>query len=167
MKDRILALLGNGVAPSATAAAVGCDPSYVSQLLKDDGFAAEVAELRSVSLMAATERDKRWDTLEDKLLAKLDDLIPFMVRPMEVVKALTAANAAKRRGAASDNAAQGVTNVVVLQLPPIVKQRFELNNRQEVVEVDGRTLLTIDGTQLLKGLRDAATSNRQLATAEI
>lgn len=166
MKDRLLALLGNGVAPSAAAAAVGCDPSYVSQLLKDTGFATKVAELRSASLVAATERDNKWDSLEDKLLAKLDDLLPFMMRPMEVVKALAAVNNAKRRGVGADSNAQ-VTNIVVLQLPQVVRQRFQLNDRQEVVEVEGRTLLTIDGAQLLKGLRNGTTNHRQLANAEI
>lgn len=166
MKDRLIALLGNGVAPSAAAAAVGCDPSYVSQLLKAPDFAAKVAELRSASLMAATERDGKWDSLEDKLLAKLEDLLPFMLRPMEVVKALTAVNAAKRRGAGQEQSQQ-VTNVVVLQLPPVVRQRFQLNAAKEVIEVDGRTLLTMDGSQLLKGLRHDSTNNSQLASAEI
>lgn len=166
MKDRILALLGNGVNPSATAAAVGCDPSYITALLKDDAFASEVAARRSTSLMAATERDNKWDSLEDKLLAKLEDLLPFMMRPMEVVKALAAVNSAKRRGVGA-NESQQVTNIVVLQLPSVIKQRFQLNDRQEVVEVDGRTLLTIDGAQLLKGLKDGTSNHRQLATAEI
>jgi hypothetical protein len=166
MKDRILALLGNGVAPEATAAAVGCTPAYISQLLKEPDFAAKVAELRCANLTQATERDGKYDTLEDKLLAKLEDLIPFMIKPMEVVKALSAMNSAKRRGAGAESSST-VNNIVVLQLPQVIKNRFQVNDKQEVVEVDGRTLLTIDGSKLLKELKNATTNNRALASAEI
>lgn len=173
IRTQLQALLGNGVAPSAAAAAVGCEPSYVSQLLADDTFALEVSKLRVGKLQEATQRDSKWDSLEDKLLAKLDDLLPFMMRPMEVVKALAAVNAAKRRGAtAADAAATQTNNILVLQLPQAVKAHYVKNERSEVVEVAGRTLITIDGQKLLqdlkhKGAQNAPSSNRSLANAEI
>jgi hypothetical protein len=171
IRAQLQSLLGSGVSPSAAAAAVGCDPSYVSQLLADEQFAMEVSKLRVNRLEEATQRDRKWDSLEDKLLAKLEDLLPFMVRPMEVVKALSMVNAAKRRGAtASDQQAAQVNNVVVLQLPATIKQHYVVNDRHEVVEVAGRPLVTIDGQKLLQNLKGgnhAQPSNRQLANAEI
>ena len=173
MREQLKALLGNGVSPSQAAAAVGCQPSYVSQLLAETDFATEVANLRVNKLQEATQRDSNYDKLEDKLLAKLEDLLPFMVRPADVLKALVAVNAAKRRGAAAEDASKaGVTNIVVLQLPQAVKAAFVQNDRREVIEVEGRPLVTIDGQSLLQNLKkgarhEQATSIGALANAAI
>lgn len=171
MKDRLLSLLGVGVSPAQAAAAVGCTPGYVSQLLATDDFALEVSKLRVEALTAATDRDRKYDSLEDELLAKLKELLPFMMRPGEVVKALATINAAKRRGAGAAEAnATTINNIVVLQLPDVVKQRFVTNQNSEVVEVDGRTLLTIDSNTLLqqvKGAQNGNNSKLALASAEI
>lgn len=171
MKDQLLKLLGNGVPPTQAAMAVGCTPAYISQLMADDAFALEVSRLRVESLTAATERDKKYDTLEDELLAKLKELVPFMMRPGEVVKSLAIINAAKRRGSSeTDRQGSTVNNIVVLQLPAVVKQRFITNQQSEVVEVDGRTLLTIDSNTLLqqvKGAKNGNSNQLALASAEI
>lgn len=153
MKERIKVMLGNGLSPSVTALACGCTPAYVSQLLAEEQFAAEVAELRFASISAATDRDVRTDKIEDALLAKLEELLPYMTKPMEVVRTYMAINGAKRRGAPISQELPQTTQVIQLFLPPQVVNNFKLSKTNEVVEVDNRTLVSMQAPKLLESLK--------------
>lgn len=149
-------MLSNGASPGAAAKAVGCTPAYVSQLLGDNEFALAVAGNAAAQIEALATRDSKYDKLEDLLLAKLEDSIAFMVRPMEILKALTSINQAKRRApGASDNLPTQVNNILVLQLPEAVKTKFKVNPNQEVIEVGERPLVTINSNLLLNRLPQA------------
>ena len=80
-ESRALDLLGQGISPEHTSQAVGLSPSRISQLLSDENFAAKVAELRFESLEKHNKRDANYDDLEDKLIEKMRDCLPLMVRP--------------------------------------------------------------------------------------
>lgn len=153
MKDRILSLLGSGLQPALVASAVGCNPSYISQLLEDQSFAFDVASRRCKDIETLTERDKKWNGLEDELLSKLQDLIPYMLRPREVLHALQVVNNAKRRSQEFINpsTAQHVTNnIVVLNLPPKTINKFELSPSGEVISIEGKSLIPLPTDILLK-----------------
>ena len=59
--------------PEQTASAVGLSVSRISQLLSDPEFSAQVAELRFNNLQKHNERDSAYDTMEEKLLKKLEN----------------------------------------------------------------------------------------------
>lgn len=158
MKERLIALLGNGVSPAIAASAVGCSESYVSQLLSDEVISAEVATLRFENLQAATTRDKKMDKLEDSLLDKLETVLPMMMRPGEILKAVATVNAMKRRGSTAPEAMTISNQVVNLQLPQHTTIRFQLSASKEVIEVEGRTLATMPSTQLLLEAKNHATN---------
>src|SRR5882672_10943954 len=80
-RERVLKLLGQGVEQEVVATAVGVSPSYISQLLADPEFASAVAELRLLNLEAASDRDSKYEALEDKLLKKLDETADYMTKP--------------------------------------------------------------------------------------
>lgn len=156
-KNRILALLGNGVAPGLVASAVGCDHSYISQLLSNEEFALSVATLRCKDLEEVKERDNRYDKIEDKLLERLENIIPFIMRPREILHALQVVNSAKRRSLelqGSASATQNITNnnVVILQLPTKTINTFELSAQNEVVSVQGKALVPMSTDVLMKQL---------------
>ena len=102
-ESRALELLGTGAAPEQVAAACGVTVSRISQLISEPRFAALVADLRFASLSKHNARDTEYDTIEDKLIEQLKNLLPLMMRPMEVLKAISVINAAKRRGALHPN----------------------------------------------------------------
>ena len=85
-EERALTLLGQGVPPTAVANALGVDPSRITQLLGDETFASRVVEKKFEALSRHNERDSAIDSLEDRLLEKLRDCLPFMTRPMEILK---------------------------------------------------------------------------------
>lgn len=147
-ESRILDLLGQGLDPSVVASAIGVTPSFVSQLLSKAEFAEEVAERRFLTLSKHTERDNRYDTLEDKLLDKLENCLPYMHKPMEIVAAITRINAAKRRGASAPQSLQTQSPVIPLILPIQIIQQFQLNGNGQVVKAGSQDLTTAQPGQL-------------------
>jgi D-arabinose 1-dehydrogenase-like Zn-dependent alcohol dehydrogenase len=176
-KDRILKLLGSGLSNDAVATAVGCDHSYISQLMAEDAFRDQVLELRAVALTAATERDRKTDTLEERALSKLDAMLDWVTKPGDMLKFFQVLNAAKRRGTtATDNLVIN-QQIVNLQLPANALQKLVMDARGEVVEIDGQSMLTMQPATLIKqivaesGDSDVASKalralrNKELATA--
>lgn len=167
---KILELLGNGLSPEIVASAAGVTPSYISQLLSEEAFATRVTELRFQNLQAATDRDRKYDNIEDQLLAKMQDLLPMMYKPMEVMRAITIINGAKRRGASAPEH-QHINNTVVnLTIPMQTLQRFTTNSMNQVVEIQSesqspQTLITMPSAQLLSSLSSRA--NNGISNKEI
>ena len=151
-EERALTLLGQGVPPAAVAAALGVDISRISQLLSDDDFASKVVEKKFEALSKHNERDTAIDSLEDKLLVKLHDCLPFMTRPMEILKSFAVLNAAKRRGQTSTDTLSSKQTIIQLNIPQIILEKFTANIHNQVVQVGSQSLLTIPSGQLLKSM---------------
>lgn len=153
-QDRILELLGSGLAPGIVATTVGCEASFISQLMSQEEFAAKVVEKRSASLLAATARDRKADTLEDTLLDRLTEAVQTreIYKPREVLQAYNIVSRAPRRGNPADAGVVINNNVVQLTLPVVVVRNFTKNNEGEVIEVEGQTMQTMPAASLLKHL---------------
>lgn len=134
-EERALALLGSGLSPEIVSNAIGVSISRISQLLSEESFAADVARLRFESLNKHNERDNKLDALEDALIKKLEDVLPMMYKPMEIVRALTSINAAKRRGQASPDQIAQTATVISIVLPTIIHNRFTTDLSNQVIEV--------------------------------
>lgn len=147
-ESRALALLGQGLGPEQVASAVGVSISRISQLLSDTDFAAAVADLRFKNLSKHNERDQEYDKLEDELIAKMRDLMPFMVRPMEVARVLQIINAAKRRGSSQQEAITNQQTVIQLQMPVAIYQKFTVNTNNQVIQAGQQQLITVQSGQM-------------------
>lgn len=158
---RILEMLGNGLSPTVVSSALGVSESYISQLLSEESFAHQVTTLRYTNLQAATVRDRSYDAIEDALITKMTDLLPMMYKPMEVLRAITVINAAKRRGAdAPENTVINQT-IVQLTLPTAITSRFVTNSNNQVIEAGEQELITIAAPSLTSKL-DALKAAKQL-----
>jgi hypothetical protein len=147
-ESRALKLLGDGINPSMVASAVGLSDSRISQLLSDEQFAARVTELRYESLVAHNQRDLSYDEIEDQLIAKLRDILPFMMKPMEILKSIQVINAAKRRGASAPDSLTQKQEVVQLVMPIQVITQFALNSNGQVVKAGQQDLVTVQSSKL-------------------
>lgn len=152
--ERIMELLGNGLSNEVVATAVGVHPSYISQLMADETFSAQVVAKRTTTLAAATTRDRTWDSVEDKMLGQLDAMVDnfSITKPMELVRAIAVVNAAKRRGTTTQDAMTVNQQIVVLNIPTQVLHSFTKTRTGEVIEVDGKTLVTMPASALLAQL---------------
>lgn len=148
-RARALELLGSGVGPEVTASALGVTVSAISQLLSEETFAAEVAELRFKSLQKHNLRDGKYDELEDDLIDRLRDCLPLMHRPMEILKAIAVINAAKRRGASAPEQITHQNTVINLTMPVQIIQKFQVNQHNQVISAGTQELLTIQSGSLL------------------
>lgn len=156
-RDRIISLLGQGLSAEVVATAVGCDPSYISQLISDEETFKQIAELRVQHLQAATDRDNKWNQVEDKLLDKLIDSVGYVIKPREILASLAVVNKAKRRGATAQESVTINNTVVNLSLPQKVLQQlnFITNTSNQVIGINDKSLLTIP-TQNIKALANQA-----------
>jgi hypothetical protein len=151
-KDRIKEMLGSGLGPDVVSGAIGCDPSYISQLMADQKFADEVIALRSAALTANTARDRRIDVIEDQLLEKLEESVPLIYKPNEILRAAAVVNSMKRRGLPAQDSIRAQGAVVTLVVPIQVVHQFVTNTKGEVIEADGQTLVTKPSHELLREL---------------
>jgi hypothetical protein len=152
MKTKILNLLGNGLPNHIVATSCGVSESYISQLMSDDSFSSQVSELRLKSLTAATARDSAIDELEDAALIKMKELLPFATKSLEVTRIFQALNGAKRRGQTAGQELPSQNQVVILNIPQQTINNFRLTEKNEVIEVNDRTLVSMQAPQLMKQL---------------
>jgi hypothetical protein len=147
-EDRALALLGSGIAPETVAASLGVSASRISQLLSDESFASRVAELRYESLAKHNMRDSSYDSLEDALIEKMQDCIPLMHRPMEILKAISVINAAKRRGQSTPESIIEKQAIINLTVPVQIINKFQTNLQNQVIKAGDQSLLTMQSGTL-------------------
>ncbi len=159
--ERIKELLGSGLSNEVVANAVGVHPSYVSQLMTDETFAAEVVEKRTQTLASISLRDRSWDGIEDKLLTQLNEIVEqrMIYKPTDVLRALALVNNAKRRGTTAQEAMVVNKTVVTLNLPTVVVNDYKKNSFGEVIEVtssegQAQTLVTMPAAALMQKLSE-------------
>jgi hypothetical protein len=149
-KSRALQLLGTGLGPTEVSTTLGCDPSYISQLLMEDEFRTQVLSLRMQHLQQASARDQKIDSLEDDVLEKLQENIKYMTKTTDIMRAFAIINNAKRRGARSSAAINITQQIVQLTLPEAARVAFTTNATGEVVQIDDRPTITMPLQTLLK-----------------
>ena len=150
VRDRALTLLGNGIPHSAVAAALGVDASYITQLMSDEDFSEKVTEAKFTTLSKYNEHDSSIDALESKILVKMSESLPFMTKPLELLKSFQVLNSAKRKGHATAEPVTTKQTIVQLILPEITLQKFQSNIHNQVVQVGERSLVTMPSKQLLQ-----------------
>lgn len=156
-KNQARDLLGSGLSTNVVASALGCSDSYVSQLLSDEEFAAEVSRLRLLNLQSHNKRDGTINAVEDMLLEKLQNAISqnAFYKPKDLLHAFAVVNSAKRRGVVhTDTAAPAGSTIINLNIPAPVARRFTIDSRGEVLQVDEQTLVTMPTGQLLRTLQE-------------
>jgi hypothetical protein len=154
LAERIKKLLGQGLTGSVVAAAVGCDPSYISQLLDDEDFKRDVSILRASNAEGAVKRDRSWDQVEDMALDKAIQMLPLVSRPSDLVRLAAMANAAKRRATEFAGGSENAAPVVNLVLPHAASIHFQMNANSQVVEVDGRSMAALPTKHLADKLKE-------------
>ena len=147
--EKLLSYLASGVTQSQAALALGITPSAVTQLIEQPEFSARLQELREEQLKRSSAIDEKYDSIEAKLLDQLEKTIPLLMRPGEIANVLTRVNQAKRRGSAV-TAPQAPTQIIQLNLPVAIQNRFTLNSQNQVVQAGAQDLVTIPSSALTK-----------------
>lgn len=153
-QTRAIELLGDGHSQVAVARALGLSESRISQLMEEENFATAVASRRFEKLKKYNELDRKYDQLEATALDKLEKALPLVsiTAPEKLVKIISTLNGAKRRGQDSDPSQTINHNTIVnLTLPTQVVNRFTTAPQtNEVVEIDGKPLVTVSPTKIVE-----------------
>lgn len=165
-EERVIALLGQSLPLETVASAAGLTVSRVSQISTDPKCAEKIAKLRYDSLQKHNIRDSGYDEIEDRLIERLRDNIPMMVRPMEILKGIQVINAAKRRGSQADVVApQQTSPVVQLTIPQQVIQSFTTNIHNQVISAGAQELITIPSGNMQKLLNSRSGEQNEQSSA--
>lgn len=156
IEDRALVLLGAGIGGEAVANALGVTPSRISQLLSNQVFSDAVSTLRYENLQKHNNRDASYDTIEDRLLASLENNLGFILKPRDLLQAISVINSAKRRGQSSPDQVVNQQNIVNLILPTIIAEKFTVNVDNQVTRAGEQELHTLPASTLLKNVEDAS-----------
>lgn len=166
MEDRIVELLGAGTPPHVVAQVVGCDPSYVSQLGAREDIQERIMEIRAANAGAVVKHDASIFDLEKEALAKMERLLPMQSDLMKVTRVFEILNRAKK---ASDFGVVGTTNqpgtVVTLQLPAAAHLHFKVTTDQQVIEIEGRSMVPLPSHMVAAQLKNLK-ADRLLASAQ-
>lgn len=151
-EERALKLLGDSnLNPTIVANALGVTVARISQLLAEDDFAQEVSRRRFASLQSHNDRDAKIDKVEDKLLDRMEKLLPTLYKPGDVLKAFQIFNQAKRRGTTDPNSGAIAQTVVPLQLPSTVIQNYQVK-----VDINNNVISAGEQSMLTASLGDVA-----------
>lgn len=139
IEERALQMLGSGAPAHIVASALGVTESRISQMLAEETFAQQVQDLRFYNLQKHTKIDEKYLDLEDKLLEKLEKVMPLMSKPRDVLAAVQVINNAKRRGAQVSQESRVASQVVNLTVPVQIVHKYISNINNQVVEVQDDT----------------------------
>lgn len=139
-KQLVAGYIAQGVSTSAIAAAVGCDESYVSQLRTDPEIIALAAGAEEERTVADVTFDTVLDKAEADALDRIARNIPF-ANMGQALNAFRVLNSARRR---KDGPVQGAgtTVNVTLVMPAHVAPRYVTSANNEIVEVEGKTMVS-------------------------
>jgi hypothetical protein len=155
LQTRIVNLLKQGIPANRVAAILDCEPSYISQLVNGNNLIEEeVQGARGAKIEADLERDTKLNSIEDKLIDKVDKLVdsPWtFTNPMEAVRALKEINSMKRKAEGNlhgdDNSSMNL--VVNLTLPKTILNNFlAFDTNNQITKIGDTSLVTIDTANL-------------------
>lgn len=147
-KEHIISLLSQGVPATQVAAAAGVTESYISQLRADPELAALIATQETAKLEKNTVFDNTLERAELMALEKIEKNLPF-ANMGQAMAAFRILNSARKRSDAFATPADTSTNITVnLTLPASAAARYVVNSSNEIVEVEGQTMITATAKSL-------------------
>ena len=140
-KEYAISLLAQGISTSQVAAAVGVDDSYISQLRADPEVQQSIAVARSEHAVADTQFDNTLERAESLALEKIEKNLPF-ANMGQALAAFRILNGARRRKDQFAQTEHNVSVTVALTLPQAAIPRYITNTKNEIIEVEGQTMLS-------------------------
>lgn len=142
--DKLVKLLSLDIPQVQIALALGCTEGFISQQLQLDDIRSRVSTLRISRLEGTAKHDESLELIENKLIEKLTKSVDYFIKPQEIVNALKVVNGLARKGQVTGNSSsQPLGQVVQVILPNATAINFIRNDRNEIIEADGRSLATL------------------------
>jgi hypothetical protein len=154
-KEHAIHLLAQGIPTAQVAAACGVSEAYISQLKADPDTRQEIAEKQAASSIEDITFDTSLDAAEGLALDKIQRALPF-ANLGQAIAAFRILNGAKRKADPVQQVDNSVNVTVNLTLPAAALPRYITNAQNEIVEVEGKTMLSATAKTLDTILADKA-----------
>lgn len=155
---RILNYLCGGATPQQAASACGVDESYVSQLKSEEDFQIQVAEKLSKDFEVAIKIDENYTEVEKVLSERLRTLTGYMTNADQVARILKTVSAipkkVQQRIPLNAEVNGSAIAPVSLAIPIVAKNVFIINPNSEVVQLNGKELVTLNSSSMESLLKD-------------
>lgn len=151
VREKLISYLAAGVSQSAAAEAVGVTPSYVTQLLDEEGVRSEIAAARGETLNKQLKQDELVERGEKAALEKLINMLPYAKSLGETAKVFSILNGAKRKAElarATEDNSTGLS--VTITLPQAAALMLNINSQNQVVEIQGKSIAPLPSRELPK-----------------
>lgn len=146
-KEHAINLLAQGIPTSQVAAAVGVSDSYISQLKADEEVQRQIAERQAAHSIADSNFDDTLERAEAMALEKIEKNLPF-ANMGQALAAFRILNGARRRKDELIQKDTAVSVTVNLTLPANNIPRYITNQANEIIEVEGKTMLSASAKTL-------------------
>jgi len=158
-KEFLLSALRSGFTETQIAEALNVTPSAVAQVIDAHDLRAEAAKNSRFESI-----DNKWNSLEEKILERLEKTYKSVQDPMKLTRMLQVINGAKRRSLAEGKSLQADgARLVQLNLPERVQLAVSFNLNNEVIEINGRNLTTAQPARVLKEAQELPHANQSQA----
>jgi len=164
LQSRAKEMLVAGLPQTAVAARLGITDSAVSQMMSDPDFASEVEQAR----LETTEADHKFDSKLEETESQALDNIAAKIRfgnLQQSLQAFKVLNGARRRKDGVNNAQTTIGNAVQINMPTVLMPVYVLNGKSEIVEVDGKTMISASPKRMEEISRQRS-PERQLPLAQ-
>lgn len=141
-KDQIIKMLADGIPGVQIAASLGVDESYISQLRNDPEVQEQIQALAGERTAADMKFDDLLAQAEMTALERISRNLPHANMGQSLMAFRTLNDAKKRRDATAPGAAANQAGNVTLVFPQQTIIHYVTNRQNEIVEVEGKTMLS-------------------------
>lgn len=166
--DFVIKALRAGATETQIAQSLNVSPSAVSQFIETNGISEKVRKDSPFQ-----EIDAKLNSIEGTVVTQLEKSLrsPFNKianDPMKIAQVLKIVNGAKRRSLAEGSTIiDQRTALVQLNLPARAIAQVRKNSQNEVIEVEGRALQTMQSGRLLSKLKGEDDGSSTKAVADL
>jgi transcriptional regulator with XRE-family HTH domain len=146
-RDQIISNSAKGLSQVQIARMLGVDESYVSQVVNSDDGKQEIEALAAGISEENAKFDSDLDSAEQVALERIKSRIG-LANFQQSLAAFKILNAANRRRDTAPAARQTVGEIHTVVLPQVAVTQYIMNTQSEIIEVEGRTMISASAKQL-------------------
>lgn len=159
-RDQLVKAVAAGFSDSEIAEHLGVTPSAISQAITKYEVREAAAILNKGSRFESI--DDSLNDIEEIVTKKLRESVLMMADPMKMLQVLRVVNGAKRRSLAEGQQPNQVNNIAILNLPERATVQYTKNEQNEVIEIDGRPMITMQAGRLLQHVKESQKTTKSL-----
>lgn len=167
-ENAVMLLAKTNLNDAQIARALGCTAAYISQIKDEDAIQDQIQDLKAEQAISGLLRQERLEQISNRGLEALESALQssMNMRPYEAAKVVQIIENLPGRQLSQEKPggkAEGVQNVII-NLPANYKNphiSIELNTNNEIVEINGREMRSMDSRTLLQKL-DVHKAQREL-----